>query len=165
MTLDYILSKRKKYKGVLVDTNLLLLLLVGLFDEKQIDTYKRINKYSTEDFNKLIFILKYFPHKFLTTPNILTEVCNLSENFNSSNHNLFFKFLEDNINTWHEHIEKSLDLIKTNQEGFYKFGITDTSIIDLAKQNTLIITDDLKLYHFLATKNLDVINYNHLRML
>jgi len=166
MTLtEYILSKKSKYKGVLIDTNLLLLLFIGLFDKKQIESYKRVNKYSREDFDKLNGLINYFSNKIFITSNILTEICNLTDDFNKKNNQRFFQFVEAMLEHLKEYSEKSADLIKNNQRCFYKFGIADTSIVNLAKQNTLIITDDLKLYHFLITQNLDAINYNHLNSL
>ena len=63
MTLEYILAKRNKFKGLLIDTNLLLLLLVGLFDQDEIGKVKRTEKFTIEDFEKLKNLLTRYSKK------------------------------------------------------------------------------------------------------
>lgn len=48
---------------------------------------------------------------------------------------------------------------------FVKLGITDTSIIEVAAAPYLVLTDDFRLYNFLADRGVDVLNFNHLRSL
>jgi len=165
MTLDYILSKRDKFNGLLIDTNLLLLLLVGLFDENEIGKVKRTEKYTVADFNKLKNLLNHFQTNFLINTNILTELCNLSDSFNNKTDLKFFIFLESIIKTWNEDVQKSSDIIQKDKSAFYKFGMTDASISQLAEQNTLVVTDDLKLYHYLSSKNYNALNYSNLMVL
>ncbi len=71
------LLARYKRKGVLVDSNLLLLLFVGLFDPARIKKFKRTGHFSEVDFRLLVNFLAYFD-KAITTPHILTEVSNLA---------------------------------------------------------------------------------------
>lgn len=47
-----LISKHRE-NGVLIDSNLLLLLLVGMFDRNLIERIKRLNKYSVRDFDLL----------------------------------------------------------------------------------------------------------------
>jgi hypothetical protein len=64
-------------RGVLIDSNLLLLLFLGTYDRRQIATNDRLSKYSEDDYDLLIQVLRPFT-RIITTPNILTEVSNLS---------------------------------------------------------------------------------------
>ena len=163
MTLEYILSK--KFKGIVIDSNLLVLLLVGLFDYDQIEKNRRLNNFEKEDFNKLVLLIEAVSNKIVITPNILTEVSNLTENYNEETQSSFFKFLEIIIKSFEEHNTASTEVISNNQRAFYKFGLADSSIVNLSKEEYLIITADFPLYHFLSSQNLNVINYNHLRFI
>ena len=60
-----------------VDTNLLLVLVVGLLDPEQVEKFKRTRSYTREDYSLLSdFVSGY--DGLLTTPNVLTEVSNLA---------------------------------------------------------------------------------------
>lgn len=63
--------------GVLIDSNLLLLLFIGGYDRKQIQINKRLKAFAEEDFDVLVGFLSQFS-QLITTPNTLTEVSNLS---------------------------------------------------------------------------------------
>lgn len=131
MTIDYIRSK--KFKGIVVDSNLLILLLIGLYDPDEIEKIKRLqNKgFEKEDFHKLVSLIDAVSNKIIITPNILTEVSNLTENYNERTDLTFFKFIEKVINSFEEHNTNSNEIILTNQTAFYKFGLTDSSIANL----------------------------------
>ena len=74
-----LLFKRFRSKGVLIDSNLLLLLLVGSFDTNLVinASFKRVAKYNLEDFETLQNLLRYFTIS-VTTAHLLTEVSNLA---------------------------------------------------------------------------------------
>lgn len=165
MTIDYIRSK--KFKGIVVDTNLLILLLIGIYDPDEIEKNKRLrNKnFEKEDFYKLRSIIDIVSDKIIITPNILTEVTNLTENFNQETGFAFFKFMEEAVKLFEEYNINSNEIILNNQTAFYKFGLTDSSIANLSKENYLIITIDLPLFHFLSSQDLPALNYNSFRLL
>ena len=75
--IDYIrkLFGKYKYKGVIVDTNILLLLFVGSVNKKRISKFNRTEQFSPKDYDFLVEIISYFS-KIVVTPNILTEVSN-----------------------------------------------------------------------------------------
>ncbi len=70
-----------KTKGLLIDSNLLLLYFIGSYNIDLITSYKRTKKYTREDFYTLKDFTNSF-NKLVTTPNILTEVSNLSTQLN-----------------------------------------------------------------------------------
>ena len=68
---------RYRSRGVLVDTNLLLLYFVGLYNPSLIPQFKRTRIFTVNDFDVLQNFIALFS-KVVTTPDILTEVSNLS---------------------------------------------------------------------------------------
>ncbi|MEH2244567.1 hypothetical protein [Nostoc sp.] len=76
---DLIASLMRRYcqKGVLIDTNILLLFLVGSVNQKRITKFNRTQQFIPEHYELLLaFIAKF--QKLVTTPNILTEVNSLA---------------------------------------------------------------------------------------
>jgi len=49
-------------------------------------------------------------------------------------------------------------------EGFTTFGLTDTGIISLARDRYLVLTDDLRLAHYLQKIGIDTVNFNNIRV-
>ncbi|AQG78174.1 hypothetical protein AWR27_01710 [Spirosoma montaniterrae] len=64
-------------RGLIIDTNLIVLLVVGSVDPKRISSHKRLSKYTNDDFSILKSFVQRFRHPLYTTPNILTEASNL----------------------------------------------------------------------------------------
>jgi len=73
---DYFISKHQK-KDLLIDTNLLIVLLVGNTSEEFIAKVKPTRTYTVQDYRLLIKLIKSF--NVVTTPHILTEASNLCE--------------------------------------------------------------------------------------
>lgn len=75
---DYIGELFKKYKqrGILIDTNILVLWFVGTVNKSRISQFNRTEQFVPEDYDTLVAILDYFS-QIITTPNILTEVNSL----------------------------------------------------------------------------------------
>ncbi|MDY6781173.1 MAG: hypothetical protein SW833_01230 [Cyanobacteriota bacterium] len=71
------LIRRYGAKGILIDTNILLLLFVGGVNRERISKFKRTEQFVPEDYDFLLAFLPKF-NKFVTTPNILTEVNSLA---------------------------------------------------------------------------------------
>ena len=42
-------------------------------------------------------------------------------------------------------------------------GVSDTAIIKLCKNGHLLLTDDFDLYGYMSSKEMPVINFNHIR--
>src|ERR1035441_2201040 len=68
---------RHRETGVVIDTQLLLLLWIGSFDRTLVGRFKRIQRYEESDFDLLSNIVARCP-RLVTTPNVLTEVGNLA---------------------------------------------------------------------------------------
>jgi hypothetical protein len=151
----------KYYKtGIVVDTNLMVLYIVGLFDIGLIERHNRTKAYTKQDFLTLYRLLGKFKTT-LTTPNILTETSNLTETGDEKFKDSFFSKFAETIRSFDERHSASIDL--TTEKGFKKFGLADSSITKLASQGNLIITDDLRLSAYLSNQNMPVLNFNHIR--
>jgi hypothetical protein len=151
---------RYKSKGLLVDTNLFVLLLVGLLDPSYVEHFKRTRAFETEDFKLLTKLVAFFT-RIVTTPNVLSEVSNLMRELPDDRHrevSLLFAWL---ANRYEEEYRPSKELVA--HDHFAKFGLTDSSIIETCKGNYLVLTVDLPLYAYLTGVGVDAINFNHIR--
>lgn len=160
---DYIrkLFGKYKQKGIIIDTNILLLLFVGSVNKKRISKFNRTEQFSPEDYDLLVEIISYFS-KIVVTPNILTEVSNFINQLSEPERSKALDFLAKVLTKWDEfYIESST---ATQVEKFTKFGLTDSGIISLAKEKYLVLTDDFKLANYLEKIEIDAVNFNHIRV-
>jgi hypothetical protein len=162
--LDYIANLLRRYrrKGLLVDSNLLLLYFVGAYDPARISTFKGTYSrgFNENDFNLLAKVITQF-EKIVTTPNILTEVSNLSNQLRSDEKRSYYGDFARQTRLLYEHYTASKEISVLRH--FADFGLTDSGIIKLAKGNFLVLTDDFKLAGYLQNEGIDAINFNHVR--
>lgn len=156
MTLWQDAIERYHGKGVLVDANLLLLYFVGRYDRDRIARFKRTNKYSVEAFDVLARFLCLFS-TVVTTPNILTEVSNLSKKQLPPD---YYDEFKQQLLVMEERYVPSRSVHQS--EHFQQFGLTDSIIVELARNQYLVLTDDLDLFTLLLRHNIDVVNFNHI---
>ena len=125
-----------------------------------VNNFKATKKYGFDGFIIIANIIKYFD-KIITTPHILTEISNISNQIEN-------RFKIDYFNTFFLKLEFLDELFIHANENFAdekvrKLGLTDAAIINLSKSKSyLVLTDDLQLYYLLSNKQIDVINFNHL---
>lgn len=126
-----LLTSPLKNKIAVIDTNLLLVYLVGCVDPQLIIKFKKTSsRYCVEDFTILDELLGSF-NKFITTPNILTEVSNLGGQLSGKNKGYFFAVLSAFIQKTTEKYIHSSEIAKDNL--FIKYGITDRGLLELAR--------------------------------
>jgi len=153
--------KKIHRKYLLMDTNLLLLLLIGSLSPSRI----RIEKvtanqgFDEQDFKQLCDYVGKF-QKLVSTPHILTEVSNHADKIKSNRGQLIQQFISL-IETLDERSEKSELLART--DAFPRFGLTDAAISHLADEAFVVLTTDFPLSGFLRKKGVYVINFNHVR--
>ncbi len=157
-----VLLAKYRTRGILIDTNILLLYLVGLVNRQRIPRFKRTAQFIPEDYDLLLQIVDGF-QKVITTPNIMTEVNSLANQLGEPERSQCLIIFAKLISRIIEKYTKS-NLI-ANQEMFSRFGLTDCGIMYLAKDKYLVLTDDLKLSLYLKAQGIDVINFNNLRNL
>ena len=151
-------------KNLLLDTNLLLLLLVGSFDPSKIRTQKiTANQgFSETDFNQLLnFVCRF--QKLVTTPHILTEVSNHADKIKGVDKGKFLYQFLSLIEKMDERFEPSRLLAKT--DAFVRFGLTDAAISQLANGNFVVLTEDFPLAGYLEKNGVKVIKFNVVRQM
>ncbi|HKQ08607.1 MAG TPA: PIN domain-containing protein [Blastocatellia bacterium] len=156
------LIARYSQKGLLIDTNILLLLFIGSYDQNLIRNFKRTVQFTIEDYDLLVVLLRPF-NKLVTTPNILTEVTNLSGQLGEPARSSYFRTFAEGIKLLEEEYVESQKI--AGHAEFVKIGLTDVGIWTVSEGNYLVLTDDFKLSQLLGSKGVDVINFNHLRPL
>lgn len=162
--MEYIneLVARYQNKGLLIDTNLLLLYFIGAYDPDRIPKFKRTMAFTVDEFWLLASFLDVFD-KLVTTPNVLTEVSNLSGQLAENLRAPFYSDFSNRIPLLEEHYVTSVSV--SSSVHFNRFGLTDSGIVQLVRDNYLVLTDDLKLVRYLQNLGIDVVNFNHIRPL
>ncbi|BBL32370.1 hypothetical protein [Pantoea ananatis] len=144
--------------SLILDTNLLLLFIVGRVDGGiHISKSKRLKKFSLKDFEK-VELAVISANKVSITPYIATEVSNLID-MSGVLHKMMMEEAKRVIELF-EHIE--VDLSRDTNEHFVSFGITDNSLINLVRKH-VVMTDDHRLTSLLYKENANnvlVIDYN-----
>lgn len=148
-------------KGVLIDTNLLLLFVVGQYDPGILTrgTFNRLASYTIDDF-RLVRNLTLLFQTRVTTPHVLAEVSNwigyLSRDQEIECLGSFSVFLE----SFYELPTDSFELSRTAEFPF--LGLTDTALAAISR-DFLVITDDARFIFHLNEMGREALNINHLR--
>jgi len=153
-------------RGILIDTNVLLLYLVGLFDETLIQGFKRTRSqgYTREDFAVVQRLVSWFA-RVITTPQILAELSNLSFQMEEPRLSQYVSCVVSAVRRFHEeYVGKDCILASPRLNLLRRIGFTDFSIIEAAmKQGYLVLTDDFKAAGYLLANRCAVINLNQIR--
>ena len=51
----------------------------------------------------------------------------------------------------------------SNNDGYFKYGLSDVGLLETLKDGYVLLTDDLVLSGYAEKNNYDVLNFNHLR--
>jgi len=148
---------KHRHSGALFDANLLLVYAVGKYDKNALSVFHHTKQY-TDDFTLIEHLVEFFSVLY-TTPNVLTEVSNLGGKLGPP----FFVTLGRMVSVLHEEYCISKDV--TRNDAFAKLGLTDAGIINVAAKKCLVLTLDWNLYYNLLHRNVDAVNFNHLRPL
>lgn len=154
-------------KEIIIDTNRLLLLLIGNYDESEGSDFLKRFDYSKEDYKILKNFISQLNIKIVITPQILSEISNLL-NKNIKPEKSFERVIEWLVKisrllkeTKESYIEKNIIL---NEDIVKKLGFTDTSIIISSRNNGFpVLTGDIRLYGECNKKRLDTISYDVLK--
>lgn len=147
-------------EGILVDTNILVLLILGAVDREAVSRFKRTKRFIPEDFDLARRFVSNF-HKLGTTPSILTEASNLLNELNAPLSQSVLLAMARWIAAAIERYVPSRELILLPH--YSKLGLADASISAVASSEFLVLTDDFKLSQVLESSGMQVVNFNHLR--
>ena len=157
--LKQLLAKHAR-NGLLIDTNLLLLLAVGKYNRRRIETFKRTAAYARGDFQRLGWLAEQF-RQLWTTPHILAEVDNLGRQLRENEWPGFAVSLSELALSMNE--EFVLSSLAMKQRTFPRLGLTDTVTLSIGRP-FLLLSDDLGLCFAAQKAGYDATNFNHLRV-
>lgn len=125
---------------LLLDTNLLVLLVIGLTDPTQIERFKRTRAYTRADYELLRDFVNGY-RALVTTPNVLTETSNLAGQLAEPLRGRALAVLAGFINGVEERFYASRVLAE--ERLYLQLGLTDTAVKHAAAERVSILTDDL----------------------
>ncbi len=152
-TLEEISSYRRSHPAacLIVDTNTLLLFLIGNFDKDYLKECPLMldngKCYTEKHFDLIQKIVSIFINKIYITPHILSEVNMLTRKKIKAGGKIkdFFEKIVKQLEKCNEE-QVGMEVILRNG-GLIKFGFTDISLVEAASKNEwAIITDEIQLY-------------------
>ena len=137
-----------------IDANLLVLLVVGSVDRRQVGAHRRARRFAPEDYDRLLKVIGAL-ERVLVTPNTLTEASNLLES--RSDRRSDRRFL-DRLRLV---IEGSEEIVVTSAKAarnaaFPRLGLTDAALLEAVSEEKPLITTDLDLYIAALSKGKNV---------
>ena len=166
MSIDFINHHITAYKntvnkGLFVDTNLILLYLIGKINKNFIGTFSRTKVYTVTDYENVKNIIEqHFQQKLITTPNVLTEVNSLANKLTGDYKAIFTQLFSNFLNQMDEIYQESKYITSVNE--FKKFGLTDAVIIKVVKNHSLLfLTDDFRLSNYMSKSYKNTLNIRH----
>ena len=150
-------------KGIFIDANLLVLLVVGATDQALIPKHRRLRTFMVEDYERLIELIRQAGQVFLT-PNTLTEASNLLAQHPNPERSRFFAVLRRIIGTNEEIVVASKTASRNN--AFVRLGLTDAALLEVISAETPLVTVDLDLFVAAFAKGeVAALNFTHLQAL
>lgn len=147
--------------GYFIDANLLVLLVVGSVGRGLIAKHRRLQGYTSEDYEILIKLLERVEQVFVT-PNTLTETSNLLAQHADPERSRFFDRLRFIIQESKEVTVASAQA--SSNSAFNRLGLTDAALLEAVTPDTPLVTVDLKLYLAATASGQEVaVNFAHLR--
>jgi len=154
------LFDRHRQSGIALDTNLLLLWVVGAIDRTLISRHKRAAGFTIEDYELLASLLSR-GHSQLTTPNVLTETINLLMQTDGPGQSALVHEFIRHVVRIRESYYRSSELVTVPH--FPLLRLADTSLFRAAQRGRLVISTDFKLCGLINAGGGSAINFNHLR--
>lgn len=150
----------EKY-SIILDTKVLKLYLIGLYDRKSIT--KRCEDFNEENFNILFSFIEEKCKKIIITPHLLAETSNFLEK-PRNNYEIVMENVLENIQAvkMREIFYSMNKLIKNNKECLCKFGFADASmfnILEKSREHTMLITTDNDFLNYCYNKNIKVMYF------
>lgn len=145
---------------ILLDTNLLVLFVVGTTSRKYIEKHKRLTEFAVEEYDALLKIISA-ASSVLVTPNTLTETSNLAAYIGEPARSEVLQVLRAVISSSQETYVPSRTASERTE--FLRLGLTDAALIETATEETVILTTDLGLYLAVLAKGASAINFKQSR--
>lgn len=145
---------------IIIDSNSLIVLLLGLINPSLKNKHSKTSIYNEEDYHTLVEVIKDIK-SLIVLPNIWTEVDNLLNKFTGGYKDLYVqKIIQTIKETSEEYIEsQSVE----NNYAFYDLGLTDTLILEYAKNCEMLITSDSQLSDYARANGVTVFDLKELK--
>lgn len=148
-----------------MDSNLLVLLVVGRVGRDLVPKHRRLQGYTAEDYDALLELIEPVDGMFVT-PNTLSETSNLLNQHGEPERSRFFHMLRLLIENAEEIVVPSK--IASSNSDFVRLGLTDVTLIEAATEETPLLTADFNLYVAAMRKSRNAptaVNFSHIRNL
>jgi hypothetical protein len=147
-------------RTVLVDTNLLVLLVVGATSRDYIGKHKRLTAFIQEDYDVLLELIAG-AQAVRVTPNILTETSNLAAYIGEPARSQVFQTFQRLVSSFLELYVPSTAAI--GRWEFIRLGLTDAAVLEALTGQVVLLTTDLDLFLAAQATGALAINFNQVR--
>jgi predicted nucleic acid-binding protein len=145
---------------LIIDTNLLVLLVVGSAAESHIASHKRTRVYDGDAFRLLAGLVRQAA-SVVVTPHVLAETSNLIRQCREPLANaLGLRFAAFVVQAEEEQRE-AREIVHRPEH--IRLGLTDAGLLDVQKAGAVLLTDDIALYLASLAAGFPAINFSHLR--
>jgi len=149
-----------KPNAVLLDSNLLVLLVVGKASRDFISQHKRLSAYTIGDYDLLCSVLAGF-ETIILTPHTLTETSNLIRQIaEPAKSEIMFAFAELVESEREETLPSKQAALRYE---FLYLGLTDSVLVELSSRGSHLLTTDVDLYLAAQAYGIPSENFNHIR--
>ena len=153
-------DRNARSKGVLVDANLLVLLIVGAVNRDRIPFFKRTSNYTSADWDLLTGILEQVSRRY-AVPHVLSEVSALTD-MKGNELDMARNILHRLIAVMQELPVSSLDACASPY--YRQLGLTDAALGLAAKrQGCSVMTNDARLHSTLLAEGTSAVRFDDLR--
>jgi len=146
--------------GILFDTEILLVICVGIFDPQRISKFKKTTAYNLDDFNMLKRVADRY--KLYISPQILAELSNHSDRLDDNLISEYYRPVKEFIRTHFEVYIPKDELL--DEECLPKLGFADTSMLKIClDKKCVLFTADWKLTDKCRHYDIKVFNFKEYR--
>ena len=149
-----------RIKPILLDTQLIVLLVVGLASKMIIRKHKNLTAFSEDDYELLILLLGEDPELMLL-PNTVSEASNLLRQHRNPERTAILSTFRRLIETHRERYVTSRRAASLPE--YERLGVTDSAIIACSSNRARLLTADLDLFLAAQGRGIDAVNFNHRR--
>lgn len=151
------LSRRIRGRAILLDTNLLVVVFVGLWRQEAVGRRATGDEYDRVDFQLLARLVED-ASPWILTPHLLTEVDNRLGYIQSPGQEECRKVAAEMIKRHREFRPAAIKVIR--EKAYPRLGVADAAIIRISrKHRSLVLTADHALYEELIRLGQDAIYY------
>jgi hypothetical protein len=142
---------------LLLDTNILVLLVIGTWNREAVPHHRRTAVFTSADYDLLRAELARY-RRVLTTQCVLTEASNLMGN---EFHARAAQVMIQTCTPWAD-VGPAKDVV-LNDRGFARLGYADASILASLAEGVVVMTDDVQLYLEVWYRDGEAVNFHHVR--